>query len=69
MRNLGEILTTGDAAKELRVSTDFVRQLARAGRLPALMTRSGQWLFRLQDVEDLMRQRAAKQETQETVGA
>jgi excisionase family DNA binding protein len=62
MLDLGIILTTGDAAKELQVSSDFVRKLAREGRLPALMTRSGQRLFCLDDIEALVRQRAAKQD-------
>jgi excisionase family DNA binding protein len=62
MRDLGEILTTADVAKELQVSTDLVRQLARAGRLPALTTRSGQRIYFLADVEALVKVRSAKQE-------
>jgi excisionase family DNA binding protein len=62
VRDLGELLTTADVAKELQVSTDLVRQLARAGRLPALTTRSGQRIYRLADVEALVKVRSAKQE-------
>jgi excisionase family DNA binding protein len=58
----GELLTTSDAARVLQVSADLVRQLARAGRLPALITRSGQRLFWEKDVENLVRVRAAKHE-------
>jgi excisionase family DNA binding protein len=49
--NAIEILTTSDAAKELKRSPDRVRDYARDGRLPAFRTRSGQRLFRADDVE------------------
>lgn len=46
----GEILTTRDAAKEIDLTPDRTRQLARSGRLPALRTRCGQYLFLEKDV-------------------
>jgi excisionase family DNA binding protein len=55
-----EILTTGDVARRLDCSPDYVRQLVRAGRLPVLLTRSGQRLFFFEDVERLAEDRAAK---------
>jgi excisionase family DNA binding protein len=55
-----ELLTTSDAAKVLQVSTDWVRELERQGRLPALKTRSGQRLFFVEDVERLAQARDAK---------
>jgi excisionase family DNA binding protein len=55
-----EFLTTGDAARVLGVSADFIRQLTRDGRLPAQRTRSGQRLFTAADVEQLAKERAAK---------
>lgn len=51
MRN--NILTTGDAAKRLNVSSEFVRKLALAGVLDCQRTLNGQRLFRSEDVEQL----------------
>jgi excisionase family DNA binding protein len=62
-----ELLTTSDAAKVLRVSTDWIRELERKGRLPALKTRSGQRLFKAVDVEDFAQARAITQEVGEPV--
>jgi excisionase family DNA binding protein len=59
-----EFLTTGDVARILDVSPDFVRQLTRDGRLPAQKTRSGQRLFMAADVEQLAQERAAKRRPQ-----
>lgn len=53
------INTTGDAAQELGLSADRVRQLARSGRLPALRTKGGQFLFLGEDVDRLKIERAA----------
>jgi excisionase family DNA binding protein len=46
-----EFLTTRDVSKRLDISTEWVRALERQGRLPALKTRSGQRLFKAEDVE------------------
>jgi excisionase family DNA binding protein len=56
-----ELLTTRDVSKLLDVSPEWVRQLERQGRLPALRTRSGQRLFKAVDVDVFAQQRADKQ--------
>lgn len=48
-----ELLTTADAARMLNRSVDRVRDYEREGKLPAQKTRSGQRLFRIDDVERL----------------
>lgn len=50
-------LTTRDVAKVLRVSTRWVRWLARMRELPCEDTESGQRLFRRADVERALLQR------------
>jgi excisionase family DNA binding protein len=57
-----EFLTTGDVARALGKSADWVRELERQGRLPALKTRSGQRLFMAADVEVFAQQWADKQD-------
>jgi len=51
------LLTTGDAAKRLELSTERVRQLDRAGVLPVILTAGGRRLYTEDDVENLRRQR------------
>jgi excisionase family DNA binding protein len=46
----GMWLTTADVARRLRVSTRWVRWLARHGELPHDLTGAGQRLFRREDV-------------------
>ncbi|HVE84989.1 MAG TPA: helix-turn-helix domain-containing protein [Myxococcales bacterium] len=55
---MDELLTVGDAARVLGLSTDMVRKLARLGRLPALRARNGYHLFHRSDVERLAEERA-----------
>ena len=50
---MGEILGTTDAAKRLDCSAEFVRQLERAGKLPAKKTPNGRRIFSAEDVERL----------------
>lgn len=57
-----EIMTTGDVAKALNCSSELVRLLAKAGRLPCRTTRSGQRIFLRKDVEALARQREAEKQ-------
>lgn len=45
-----DLLSTSDAANELELSSDRVRQLAKNGRLPAMRTRSGVYVFVAEDV-------------------
>lgn len=52
-----ELLTSAEAAAELRLTPDRVRQLARGGFLRALRTRGGQRIFLAQDVADLKKKR------------
>lgn len=54
-----QLLSTSDAARLLNISPDMVRYLERHGKLPALYLRSGQRVFRLDDVEKLARARGA----------
>ena len=56
--DMEKLLTTGCTAKRLNLSTDRVRQLERAGKLPARKTESGQRLFKASDVDQLARQLA-----------
>jgi len=54
-------LTTGDAAKEMRMTTQGVISAAKAGRLPvACHTAGGVRLFRREDVERFAAERARK---------
>ena len=51
------LMTVGDAARLLELSTSRVRQLVTQGRLDAVRTVSGIRLFRRVDVEKLISQR------------
>ncbi len=53
------ILTTGDAAKRLDVSGEYLRRLVREGRLSATKTTSGQHLFEEGEIERLRLEREA----------
>ena len=55
-----QLLTTGDAARRLGVSTEFVRKLVRSGRLPEHRTQGGQHIFSADDVEALVAERSAR---------
>jgi DNA-binding transcriptional MerR regulator len=50
-------LTTGDAAKELNVSAERVRQLEREGVQRAVKTKSGMRIFSASEVEALRQAR------------
>jgi len=54
-----QLLSAADAARLLGVVPATVRQMERDGRLPALRTRGGMRLFRINDVNRLMDQRQA----------
>lgn len=54
----GDLMTTGEAARLLKLSPDMVRWLEREGRLPAQRTTNGVRLFRRSDVERLAAERA-----------
>ena len=53
-----DLMTTGEAARLLRLSPDMVRWLEREGRLPAQRTTNGVRLFRRCEVERLATERA-----------
>lgn len=52
-----ELLTCGDAARELNLTSDGIRALERRGSLKAKRTRSGMRLFLAEDVSRLKRER------------
>jgi excisionase family DNA binding protein len=54
------ILSTGDAARRLNVSSEFIRKLERSGKLAAMRTAGGQRIFKAEDIEFL----ASKREKQ-----
>ncbi|GEM_PF-1625455 len=65
-----QILTTGDAAKRLDVSGEYVRRLVREGKLTATRTVSGQHLFEAGEIERFASEReAARQARAATVAA
>jgi predicted site-specific integrase-resolvase len=53
-----ELLCPRDVAFRLRVTPVRVLQLANAGRLPAIVDSGGKRTFRIEDVEQLIRERA-----------
>ena len=53
-----DLFTVQDAARELGISADRVRQLERAGLIPCLRTPTGVRLFRPADVRKLAETRA-----------
>ncbi len=53
-----DLMTTGEAARVLGLSTDMVRLLERDGRLPSRRTTNGLRLFRRGEVEKLAAERA-----------
>ena len=55
-----KFLGTGDVARRLGVSAEYVRELERRGKLPVEKLESGQRIFRLEDVEHLRQERETK---------
>ena len=62
-------LGTTDAAMRLGCSAEYVRQLERAGRLPAEKMPNGRRVFKVEDVERLREERARAQEKKQMVKA
>jgi excisionase family DNA binding protein len=52
-----QLLSTGDAARRLDVSSEFIRKLERSGRLVAMRTAGGKRIFKSEDVERLAAER------------
>jgi excisionase family DNA binding protein len=51
------LLSTGDVARRLNVSSEFVRKLVRFGKLAATRTVGGKRIFKSRDVERLAAER------------
>ncbi len=56
-----QFLSTGDAARRLNVSSEFIRKLERSGKLVAMRTAGGQRIFRAEDIEFLASEREKQQ--------
>ena len=54
------LLCPRDAGRVLGLTTSGVIKLARAGKLPELRDSAGRRLFRIEDVERVRRERAAR---------
>jgi excisionase family DNA binding protein len=54
------LLSTGDAARLLGISAEYLRNLADSGRLPAERTVSGQRIFRSADIQEFQSKREQK---------
>ncbi len=48
--DLDELLGSGEAGRRLKLSSEWVRQLAEAGQLRGMRTRLG-WLFSVEDLD------------------
>ena len=57
------ILTTGEAARRAGLSGEYLRQLAKAGKLSASRTTSGQYLFEESVIMRFIQEREAAQES------
>jgi DNA-binding transcriptional MerR regulator len=62
-----EFLCTSDVAKIAHVTTDTVRLWNRIGRLPAIRTAGGVRLFRPDDVNRIITERAAAKDAATSV--
>ena len=55
-----QILTSAEVGKRLNLSSERVRQLERAGQLPAVRTTNGIRLFTASAVEEFQQRRESK---------
>jgi hypothetical protein len=51
--DMEQILQTGEASQRLNMSTQHLRLLAKTGKVPALKTTQGSFLFKLSDILEL----------------
>lgn len=51
------ILTTGEAARRVQLSGEYLRQLAKEGKLASVRTERGQFLFEVSEIERFIRER------------
>lgn len=56
-----DLFTTGDVARALGLSPEYVRALLKTGRLPAVRTRGGRWVVTAEAVEELRQQRLQRE--------
>jgi hypothetical protein len=63
------ILGTTDTAIRLGCSAEYVRQLERAGKLPAEKMPNGRRVFKAEDVERLATQRKEQKRAKQTAGS
>jgi excisionase family DNA binding protein len=62
-----DLLTTAESAVELGNVPDYVRRLARQGRIPvAVVVGRGQRLYRRADIQKFAAERAARRTVKET---
>jgi excisionase family DNA binding protein len=61
-----KVLGTTDAAMRLGCSAEYVRQLERAGKLPAEKMPNGRRVFKTEDVERLAVEREQRQKAKRT---
>jgi excisionase family DNA binding protein len=54
---MSEVLTVSEAARELDIAAQTVREWADRGKLPAMRTGGGQRIFQRADVERLRQER------------
>lgn len=58
---MSEVMTVSEAARELEVSAQTVREWADKGKLPTIRTSSGQRIFQRVDVERVRLERRTAQ--------
>ncbi len=66
---MDDLLTVGDAARVLDLTSRSVQDLENRGRLPAIRTARGLRLFKRSDVDQLAEERAAKRRRRESARA
>ncbi len=54
MSQVADLLTTGEAARELSVTDETIRRWIMAGRMPAITLPSGQFRIRREHVEAIL---------------
>lgn len=59
------ILTTGEASRKAELSAQYLRDLVRAGKLAAIRTERGQFLFEASEIERLVRERESQRRAKE----
>ena len=63
------ILTTGDVARRLNLSSEYIRRLTREGKLKAKRTASGQHLYEASEIERLKAERELQRQEKAALAA